>query len=515
MESRLLSRGGVGNSEPSRDSPRKSLTENVAANFLATLWTAAITVAVVPLQVNLVGAESFGLIGLVAALQVILSFLDLGLTATISREIARKPSDFLRNRQLVQTAVTISWSLALGVTLIGVVAANWITREWIRDRDLSDHSVATVVRLTALYLGIRWPVASLNATLVGLQRLDLANLLKASFFTIRVVGGTAILAVWPQVTAYLVWFSVSAVIETIVTLLVCRKQLPGLTLLPTLNPQIVSSTRAFTTSVGGVSALSVILTQSDKIFISKLLPLEQLGHYSLAYSLASGLAVIQLGITGAVFPAFVSDYQTDPGALARRYKKSMQLVVLLTALPAFVLMFYGEQLLLYFVAAEVAQAAIRPLRLLSIGFLLNGAAAVGYTLALASEKEREILKLSFFATTLFLPALWFLITRYALAGAAAAWLGLNAYFVLAITLLVETPLVRGDGMARAVFLASLIGFGTFLVGQSFMRGQPTLTLLVASIAISTTLFLCCAWLVVGKNLGMDLLRIVRQRLRRS
>ena len=58
---------------------------NVVANYLGQGWAALMGLAFVPLYVKILGAETYGLIGVFAVLQSCVTLLDLGLTPTLNR----------------------------------------------------------------------------------------------------------------------------------------------------------------------------------------------------------------------------------------------------------------------------------------------------------------------------------------------------------------------------------------------------------------------------------------------
>jgi Polysaccharide biosynthesis protein. len=62
---------------------------NILANYFGSIWQMAMGVLFVPLYIKFLGIESYGIIGFFASLQAALFILDLGLSTTFSREIAR------------------------------------------------------------------------------------------------------------------------------------------------------------------------------------------------------------------------------------------------------------------------------------------------------------------------------------------------------------------------------------------------------------------------------------------
>lgn len=65
------------------------LAVNVVANLVGQGWPVLISLVVVPLYLKLLGIEAYGLIGFYFMLQGLAQVLDLGLSPTMNREMAR------------------------------------------------------------------------------------------------------------------------------------------------------------------------------------------------------------------------------------------------------------------------------------------------------------------------------------------------------------------------------------------------------------------------------------------
>src|SRR4051812_24945229 len=105
------------------------LKRNVLANLVASVWIAALTLLITPVQIHLLGIEAYGLIGFIATLQVIVGVLDLGLSSTITREIAGDRSPGRQaSADLLRTAVVIYWGLAAAIGIVVMLAAGGLAR---------------------------------------------------------------------------------------------------------------------------------------------------------------------------------------------------------------------------------------------------------------------------------------------------------------------------------------------------------------------------------------------------
>jgi len=65
------------------------LERNTLANLAGTIWSAGLGIVCIPLFIRYLGAEAFGLVGLFLTLQSAFAVFDLGIAATLNREIAR------------------------------------------------------------------------------------------------------------------------------------------------------------------------------------------------------------------------------------------------------------------------------------------------------------------------------------------------------------------------------------------------------------------------------------------
>ena len=65
------------------------IKRNLIANFLGQGWTALMGLAFIPVYIKYLGIEAYGLIGIFAVLHAWLTLLDVGMTPTLGREMAR------------------------------------------------------------------------------------------------------------------------------------------------------------------------------------------------------------------------------------------------------------------------------------------------------------------------------------------------------------------------------------------------------------------------------------------
>ena len=127
-------------------------------------------VAFIPLYIKYLGIEAYGLIGLFALLQAWLSLLDMGMTPTLGREMARYTGgghtaesirDLLRSIELI--ALVIAILISVGIFL----AADWMASSWLKAEQLPVEVVAQAFVLMGLVTSIRFLEAFIAAVSWG------------------------------------------------------------------------------------------------------------------------------------------------------------------------------------------------------------------------------------------------------------------------------------------------------------------------------------------------------------
>src|ERR1700754_4032164 len=96
-------------------------------------WNALMNVAFVSVYIHYLGAEAYGLVGVFAVLQGLLSLLDLGMAPTISREMARlsvTKGDAFGARALLRSVEVVACLMAVLIFVALWAGSGWLSAHW-------------------------------------------------------------------------------------------------------------------------------------------------------------------------------------------------------------------------------------------------------------------------------------------------------------------------------------------------------------------------------------------------
>jgi O-antigen/teichoic acid export membrane protein len=199
--------------------------------------------------------------------------------------------------------------------------------------------------------------------------------------------------------------------------------------------------------MSGLTLTGVILTQLDKVILSRMLSLEMFGYYSLAGTVGRGLYVVITPIFNSIFPrlsALVAG--GEESRLKEVYHYGSQLMaVLVLPLAVLVSLFSYDVILLWTGNSETASNTAPIASLLVIGTALNGLMNLPYALQLAHGWTRLGLYINIFFIVALVPLIIFMTLNYGAIGGASVWPMLNGVYMLIGVPLTHFRLLKDEG----------------------------------------------------------------------
>jgi O-antigen/teichoic acid export membrane protein len=427
------------------------LERNTLANLFGAAWSAAIGVLCVPVYIALMGAEAFGLVGLFVTLQSVFVIFDLGVAATLSRELARLDAEGGHARTQRDLAYTLQAVYCLIALLVGATVfalAPAVAHHWVRPQTLSAEAVTTCVRMMGAAMAVQFPFAFYQGGLLGLQRQVYFNALAAAVASLR-AGGTllALRLVGPAPeTFFAAQIAAGALGTGAAALLLWRCLPPRGREACGFRPELIRRVWRFGAAYAANAVANMGLLQGDKIILSTLLPLEMFGYYALAQGVATGMYAVILSVNGAVFPQLARLVARERATeLSEVYHRGSQLMAVLLAPVAVVAALFPREVLFMWTGDQrVVDHAHLVLTLLVIGMLLHGLIQAPYYLQIAHGWWPNILRTNLILLLLIVPLYVLMARAYGGSGAASVWIGLNVCYLLTFPLVAHRRFLKRE-----------------------------------------------------------------------
>ena len=478
---------------------------NIIANFAGQGWAALMGLVFVPLYIKFLGIEAYGLIGFFAMMQGAFQILDLGLRQTMNREMARysvlsDKADEARN--LVRTLETVYWAIGIMISAAVLIAAPFIAGHWIKAGSIPVNTVHHAVMIMGVLVAFQWPLSFYEGGLMGLQKQMLANGIRIGISTLGSLGAIFILwKVSPTITAFFTWQIIVNALYVALLAVFLWRSLPSTDRSPSFTPKLLRTIWRFAAGMSGISISAIILTQLDKVILSKMLSLEMFGYYTLAGVASSVVPFLLVSpVFNALFPRFTSLVATnDDTALKILYHQGSQLMAVLVLPVAMVLAFFSfDILLLWTRSTKTAEMASPIVSVLVIGMALNALMTLPYALQLSHGWTSIGLRINTFLIITLVPAIYFMATHYGAVGAASVWVALNSIYMVFGVPLTHHRLLQGEmkrWFIEDVVPPALAAVLTVGLGRWFIISPMTPMMTIASLSAVLLAALAAAALV--------------------
>jgi O-antigen/teichoic acid export membrane protein len=455
------------------------LKYNVLANYVSQIYVTLIGIVMVPVQVKYMGVEAFGLVGFFAMVQAWFQLLDMGLSPTLAREVANYRGgviDILTLRRLVRALEWIFCFTALAGSVTIIALSGIIATNWLKPQHLPLTEVKNAILLIAVIVGLRWAAGLYRSAVSGFERqvwLSGLNIIIATARFVLVIPVFIYCAVTP--TIFFTYQLGVAVIEIIALIAKTYSLLPNAgNVYQTVWWLPIRKVLKFSLTMAFASLVWVLVTQTDKLILSKLLTLSNYAYFTIGILAASGVNIIGVPVSQALLPRLAKlSAEGNDRAMLILYRKATQVVCLLVAPAVMTLALFAENVIWAWTGdLRIVSQTAPILSLYAIGNGIVSIAAFSYYLQYAKGD----LKLYMIGNILFIiimvPALIWVTSMYGGIGAGWTWISVNLlYFVFWIPV-VHGRFIKGFHLNWLINDVGKIVFFTIICGVAIKYFMP-------------------------------------------
>jgi O-antigen/teichoic acid export membrane protein len=426
-----------------------NLQKNISVNYASQAYTSIIGILILPIYLRMMGAEAYGLIGFFTLLQAWFNLLDLGLSGTLSREAARFKGGALSAASLRQVLRALEF-IFLAVGIAGMLAlwsgSSYLAVDWLKISTLEPDDVTQSIRIMAAVIVLRWAGGLSRGIITGFEQLVWLGGFGALMATLRFLLVIPVMLQFGATPAVFFWYQLLvALFELAVLVAKAYALMPRIDSTSAIKIDWVAlaPTLRFALSISFLTVAWIVMTQTDKLILSKLLSLSEYGHFTLAVLAASAVMMASGPISSALLPRLSRLHaERLAGQRDALYRTATRLVAAMIFPIAFTIALFAEPILHTWTGnTTLANETHAVLALYALGNSVLVIAAFPYYLQYAHGD----LKLHVYGNLLFLglliPTMIWATAVYGMAGAGGAWLAVNLVYLAAWIPLVHRRLL--------------------------------------------------------------------------
>ena len=432
-------------------------------NLLSRVWVIFAGILVVPIYLKFLGKEAYGLISFYTVLSGSLTLLDLGLSTALTRQVAiyhSKSSTKVNLSSLIKSVEIIYLSIGIFAGLILIISSNFIIEYWLKFDTLSVSDVKWSVMSMGVLFAIQWPLSVYNGILNGVGKQQTQGMLNIFGTFIRTICIIPFLYFgFNNLHFFFTWQVIISLIITIVSRLAIRQ---FLLLEGGFSLKEIRLIQKFAGGMFSISLITFFLTQIDRLLLSKLVSLTELGLYNIAYMLGTSVNFIISTLQLLLFPALSSVIATGEKQKSLQvYTQFVKMVSIFGSVTGFFLIFFGKDLVIFWTKDPTVAENIYPtLIAITAGSMLNGIMVVPYTFMLAKGITRYTFIQNIIVALISVPLTYILILKLGILGAGLVWGIINLSYVI-----ISLPI-----MNKKYITVNLFKQYVYDIGQYFLLG---------------------------------------------
>jgi O-antigen/teichoic acid export membrane protein len=488
------------------------LKRRLAWAYVLQFYVAIISIFLMPVYLHRLGAEAFGLVGFFLMAQTWMQILDIGLTPALSREMSRLRAGTISLDAAASRLNALEW--VQGALAITVIMLIWstnddIAKRWLSAQALSGDTVATCVAWMGVAISLRWLAGLYRGVLVGLEQQQQANVLAATFATLRFVAVVPLLLyVTTAPEDFFAFQMLVSAIELAASAWLAHHHIPTTGIFRSPDIRALQGMLPLVGSMAFLGAMWVTLTQIDKLVLSGILNLRDYGHFTLAVMAASGILILTPPLHQVIQPRLTILYERgERESLVSLYRLLSQLsVVGFVGLGTGIGFFAGSILRIWTGSESVAMAAAPILLWYGLANAVVGMLVMPFMLQFAKGNLRLHVYGNLLMLAMLVPALVMAAQQRGAIGAGQVFFVANSLFLLLWVPLVHRRFLPevtwremfSDTMSVAFVVAGILGMAARLLPT----GLPAVA----------TLVWCCGAMLLALSSGLLAGRHTRRAL---
>ena len=456
-----------------------SASKQFIANVIGRAWVLLSNVVFIPIYLHILGIHNFGVVALFTAAVSLISFLDMGLSPTLARELNDQIHSPAEKLNLLFTYEIVYASLVFIIVVAALLLPTEAYRLIISTDDLARPEVANSIHLVFSAAAVLLLFNFYVAGILGIEQQVKGNIVLLSAGVVRSAFVVLIIWIFPTPLAFLSWQFFTILLFTIIARTILYRLIRGSNTDYTkvFNRTLIVRNFSFSGSLFLVSIAAAVNTQIDKVFIGKIKGLEDLASYSMVSTFSQILVFVVTPISITLLPRLVRIVTTgDHEDVRSLFLLAYRVVSVIVCTGTACMIWFGPYLISLWTSGKLTTGSVSTYSTpLIMGYGLLALSVIPHSIAVAYKDMRGsmIMSLSVFVT---IPSFWLLIESLGLKGAAYTWLTLQALSSPFYLFWVDKTLLHIGGVIKMLLLSVILPFMLTMIccviGNQFL-GEPS------------------------------------------
>ncbi|EKR1422898.1 oligosaccharide flippase family protein, partial [Salmonella enterica subsp. diarizonae serovar 50:z:z52] len=338
---------------------------------------------ILPYYLHILGATQWGIVAICITIQALMLLADMGMAQIMPRDIAKHSFDKNKLYAIYNGFYKVYLYLAFFISTTIVILSYYIVYHWLNVAIKYDTLVCII--LLAIQFLFQFPNNANIGFWNGTLQQHKSNIRQCFFFTLRHIIAFTLVYNWPSAISYQIGFCLVAICESLINSYNIYSELKSYN----CKKEYLFSIKKIFSESGALSAavlIGLLVTQLDRIILSRTLDLTIYGYYILGATLAQYFLQLQYPLLRVFFPRLAINLNK------KTIFALLKCMCLFCVLPCIIMIIIAPYFLKYWLNNyQAAMVALWPLRLILGAIAINSLYNIIYQVLLIKEETKLIL----------------------------------------------------------------------------------------------------------------------------
>lgn len=381
-------------------------------------------VIAIPVLIDSLGVEQFGILTIIWAVVSYFGLFDLGLGRVMTQQVAAAVAlnDDIRLQRVIGTSSMLMGLFGMAGGLIMAAAAPVLASEFARTADPAVTTGAfywmaaamPAIVLTSGYRGI----------LEALGKFGLINAIRLPMGVFTYAGPLAVVWVFQGgLEAIAAVLAVGRIMACAGHAFFALRSVPGRAGGGTIDLSLILPILRMGGWMTVSNVVSPLMSYVDRFILGIAVSAGAVTYYATPQELVLRLGIIPTSVAAVLFPVFTTQSVTTQVEDLRHYVRRYSLVIAGLLLPFTLgLVLFARPLLALWISPEFAEQATLPLQIMAVAALFSGLAQVPFAMLQGRARADLTAKVHLIELPIYIAILYMLVLEMGAVGAAWAWL---------------------------------------------------------------------------------------------
>ncbi len=399
------------------------LAKNIVWNLAGQGLPLLVGIVVIPVLINALGTERFGILAIAWMIIGYFSLIDLGTGRALTILVAKNlgTGDLEEIPRLIWTALALVAGLGIAATILVLLLTQWIVGDLLNIPALLQEETAKSFYILAVSIPLVITTAGLRGVMEAYQRFGLVNAIRLPVNLFTFLGPLAVLPFSKSVYSVVAVLATGRLVAFCFHLFFCLRLVPELRKGLSIQRRLIASLL----KIGGWMMVSNIigpmLVYLDRFLIGAVATMTAVTYYTTPYDVVTRTMVVPTALVGVLFPAFSTVLTQDRARSARLYGRGLNFIFLAMFPLALVIVALAREGLTLWLDPDFAAHSYVVLMWLAGGVFFNSLARMPFILIQGSGRPEITAKVHMIELPCYVLLLLWLLDSYGIEGAACAW----------------------------------------------------------------------------------------------